>query len=416
MANVGPTYAGFEHTPAVPQVGQPVTVSVVPSDPDGIASLVVKYAVNAAPFASAAMVAGFDGVWRAQIPGQAASAIVQFYVEGTDALGAVSTYPAAGPASRALFKVNDNAATTGQRHDFRVVMLASDAAFMHQEINAQSNHRLGATIIYGEQQVYYDVGIRVKGSGYSRGGAATGYNFRFDPERPLFGVQEITAIDRNGGPYGLGASHRELTIKHIANRAGDVPMSYDDILNFMGPTPAYNSSAQLLGSRFEDEFLDTQFDEGGDGTRFKLELIYYNTTTGSPAQIHPRPNTVNAVDIQYMGEDENSYRWNYLIRNNRGQDDLSQIIELGRTLSMTGSTVGGALDAASQAVMDVDEWMRVFAWESLSGINDTYNQGLPHNLQLYVRRKTAACWRFRGTTTSPCISRRAWASTAPARI
>ncbi|RIK78824.1 MAG: hypothetical protein DCC68_14305 [Planctomycetota bacterium] len=385
VANIGPTYSGFQHAPAVPQIGQAVTVSVVPSDPDGIASLAVKYSVNAAQFASVAMTMDADGVWRAQIPGQAASAIVQFYVEGNDALGATSTYPAAGPASRALYKVNDNAATAGPRHNFRVVMLASDAAFMHQEINAQSNHRLGATIVYGEQQVYYDVGIRVKGSGYSRGGAATGYNFRFDPERPLFGVHEITAIDRNGGPYGLGASHRELTIKHIANRAGDVPMSYDDILNFLGPTSAYNSSGQLLGSRFEDEFLDTQFEDGDDGTRFKFELVYYNTTTGSPAQIHPRPNTVNAVDIQYMGEDENSYRWNYLIRNNRGQDDFSQMIELGRTFSMSGSTVGGALDLASQAVMDVDEWMRVFAWESLAGINDTYNQGLPHNVQLYVR-------------------------------
>ncbi|MEX2188868.1 MAG: lamin tail domain-containing protein [Pirellulales bacterium] len=385
VANIGPTYSGFQHAPAVPQAGQPIAVSAEPNDPDGIASLVVQYSVGGAPFVSASMVPDADGVWRAQIPGQAASAIVQFYVEGTDTLGAMSTYPAAGPESRALFKVNDNVATTGLRHNFRVVMLAADSAFMHQEVNAQSNHRLGATIIYGEQQVYYDVGIRVKGSGYSRGGAATGYNFRFDPERPLFGVHEITSIDRNGGPYGLGASHRELTIKHIANRAGGVPMSYDDILNFIGPSPAYNSSAQLLGSRFEDEFLDTQFDNGGDGTRFKLELIYYNTTTGSPAQIHPRPNTVNAVDIQYMGEDENSYRWNYLIRNNRGQDDFAQIIELGRTLSMSGSNVGGPLDVASQAVMDVDEWLRVFAWESLAGVNDTYNQGLSHNLQIYVR-------------------------------
>ena len=35
--------------------------------------------------------------------------------------------------------------------------------------------------------------------------------------------------------------------------------------------------------------------------------------------------------------------------------------------------------------MDVDQWMRLFAFESLAGINDTFNQGLQHNLQLYVR-------------------------------
>jgi hypothetical protein len=35
--------------------------------------------------------------------------------------------------------------------------------------------------------------------------------------------------------------------------------------------------------------------------------------------------------------------------------------------------------------MDVDAWLRTFAYMSLGGINDTYNQGLPHNLQLFVR-------------------------------
>jgi hypothetical protein len=86
-----------------------------------------------------------------------------------------------------------------------------------------------------------------------------------------------------------------------------------------------------------------------------------------------------------MGTDPNAYRWYYMIRNNRDRDDYSRIVALTDALRVSGSTVGGQLDQLSQAAMDVDQWMRLFAFESLAGINDTFNQGLPHNLQLYVR-------------------------------
>ena len=94
---------------------------------------------------------------------------------------------------------------------------------------------------------------------------------------------------------------------------------------------------------------------------------------------------VKGVDIQDMGNGKEGYRQNLLIKNNRARDDYAQIMELGKTLSVTGSSVGGELDLRSQAVMDVDQWLRNFAYESLVGINDTYNQGLAHNFQLFVR-------------------------------
>jgi hypothetical protein len=94
---------------------------------------------------------------------------------------------------------------------------------------------------------------------------------------------------------------------------------------------------------------------------------------------------VRGIDMPDMGSDPNAYRWYYLIRNNRAQDDYSAIIALTEALSKTGGTVGGELDQLTQKAMDVDQWMRVFAFESLAGINDTFNQGLQHNLQLFVR-------------------------------
>ncbi|NQU26149.1 MAG: lamin tail domain-containing protein, partial [Candidatus Nealsonbacteria bacterium] len=409
--NIGPTYDDLRHGPIAPDPFEPVVVSLWAADPDGLAAvdpMTLRYSVDGGAFVDVTMSdhkaatggralllgattgRGFMGV----IPGQAAGAVVQFYIEGKDGLGETSTFPAAGPDSRALYAVDDGQAGAGPHLDFRLIMTAADVAFQFDgpgTTNALSNHRRGATVVAAGNEVYYDVGVRLKGSGYSRGGERTGYNIRFHPDRLYLGVHDVIAVDRTASAYGVGASHRELVLKHIATHAGGIPGMYDDLIYFIPPKNNANvvaTTAQLLLSRYDDAFLDSSYENGSDGTRFKLELIYYPTTTvvaGDPQSSKIKPNTVLATDIQNMGDDKEAYRWNFLIKNQRARDDYSRIVELGKTFSLSGSTNGGELDLQSQEVMDVDQWLRNFAFESLGGVNDTYNQGYPHNLQVFVR-------------------------------
>lgn len=394
QTNIGPTFHSLRHEPAVPEPSQPVTVSVSASDPDSVASARLWYAVEGGAWRSVPMQRGLDNRFAGTIPGQLFARRVQFYVEATDGQGAVSQFPAAGPNSRAMYKVNDRAATTGPRHNLRIVMTEDDLNKLFTQTNYLSNQRMGATVIWNEGQVYYDVDLRLKGSGFSRGSTATGVNMSFPRQQLLFGEHDTVAIDRQGAVWGLGASQAELTAKHIANAAGGIPMMYDDVIQLVGPRDFMNGSAQLMLARYNDVFLESQFDDGGEGTRYKFELVYYSTLTvdGNPESLKRppgfmKPNVfpVLGVDMAYMGEDPNAYRWNFLIRNQRAQDDFSRIVALTSAMNRPGSTVGSQLDVETQAAMDVDEWMRVFAFESLTGINDTFNQGLQHNLQLYVR-------------------------------
>ena len=106
---------------------------------------------------------------------------------------------------------------------------------------------------------------------------------------------------------------------------------------------------------------------------------------GDSESLKLTPNSVLGVEIADMGDDKEAYRWNFLIKGQRQRDDFSQIIRLGKTLDLRGSDNGGELDIASQQAMDVDQWLRTFAYLSLGGVNDTYHQGLPHNLMLFVR-------------------------------
>src|SRR5205823_624045 len=83
-------------------------------------------------------------------------------------LGATSTFPARGRNSRALFRVNDNAATFDQLHNLRVLMTSADTDVLHAPTNVMSNDHVGATVIADEgspaQAVFYDMTLHLQAS------------------------------------------------------------------------------------------------------------------------------------------------------------------------------------------------------------------------------------------------------------
>jgi len=384
-SNVGPTFDQFRHRPVAPAANEPATVSVLADDPDGVTACALWWSANGGVWNNLAMVALGNGFFESAIPGQAAGSVVQFYVEATDALGAKATFPARGPNSRALYKVNDGQAIPGRLHSVRLVMNTADASSLHAPTNVMSNGRMGATVVYDEQEVFYDVGVHLQSSQRGRvDDSRVGFTIQFHPDHLFRGVHDSITIDRSGGYSGIGGDHDEIVLKHAINHAGGLPGMYDDLVRFIAPRSQHTGSGLLLTAKYDDEFLDTQYANGSDGGQFKLELVYYPLTTvaGDPQSAKlPQPDDVIGTDIRDLGEDKEAYRWNLLIENNRDRDDYAPLITLARAFSLSGAT----LDAATQQLMDVDEWMRAFAMKSLSGDVDTYSQGYPHNFIIYFR-------------------------------
>lgn len=378
--NIGPTYFGLIHAPVVPQTNQDVTVTCRLSDPDGILAATLHYAVDGGEFKTVAMRTSGQGVYIGTIPRQKTGAVVQFYVASCDSLGQQACAPAEGLDSRALFQVQDNRAAATSSHTVRVLMAQKDAQWMHQEVNQLSNHRLGATVIYKERDVYYDVKVRLKGSGYGRQDVRAGFNLRFRPDQLFQGVHDVIALDRNLADAGR---HRELVFKHIVNRAGGLPSLYDDMSQMIAPFHNMDGPAQVFLARYDEEYLDSVYAGGSDMPHFELEIIYYSdrTVDGNPESLKRRPNKVLDMDFGDMGPDKEAYRWNYLIQTHREEDDYSDLMAMARTFGLTGS----AFAARIGQVIDVDQWMRLFACQSLGAVSDTYNVSHPHNLKLYVR-------------------------------
>jgi len=336
--------------------------------------------VDGGAFKTVTMQTAGQGVYTGTLPGQKAGAVMRFYVASCDTLGQQAYAPAEGPDSRALFQVQDNKAADAPSHTVRVLMTQEDAQWMHEEVNQLSNHRLGATVIYKERDVYYDVKVRLKGSGYGRQDVRAGFNLRFRPDQPFQGVHDVIALDRNLADSGR---HRELVFKHIGNHAGGLPSLYDDMTHMIAPFHTMDGPAQIFLAQYDEEYLDSVYTGGSEMTLFEMEIIYYSdrTVDGNPESLKRRPNKVLDMDFGDMGPDKEAYRWNYLIKSHRAEDDYSDLMAMAQAFSLTGD----AFAARIGQVIDVDQWMRLFAYQSLGAVADTYNVSHPHNLKLYVR-------------------------------
>ncbi|MEO7329423.1 MAG: lamin tail domain-containing protein, partial [Minicystis sp.] len=380
--NVGPTYRKLHHAPAVPKPSQPVLVSVTAEDPDGIDKLVVWYSVDGNPAQSLPMASEGKGRYSALVPGGAAGSVVQFYVTGVDATGVSSSFPAAGPGSRALWKVDDGLASKQGLHNLRVVMTPADVTWLFESKNLMSNDLLGSTIIDDEGEVYYDVGLRLKSSERGRPEAVrVGFALRFQPDQPFRGVYGDLMIDRS---EGVGFGQRELFFNQAMNHAGTVVSQYDDLVKVLTPRPEHVGPAQLQLARFGDLLLDNQFASGGDGPVFEYELIYFPLTTddGTPqGNKLPQPDSVIGVGIHDLGDDEEAYRFPFILKNNRWQDDYRGLIHFAKVFG----TGGAEFNAKVGEVVDVDQWLRSFAFATLSGVVDNYGVGDAHNGNFYVR-------------------------------
>jgi hypothetical protein len=385
--NIGPTCSGLAHSPVVPLPHQRVSVSLAATDPDGIASVALKYSVGGGPWQTSPMWTNGGGRFAGAIARQSPATVVQFYIEAIDALGAVSLYPPGGTNSRALYVVQDGQAAAAPMQNFRVIMTPADATYLHTGTNTLSNELLGCTVVSNEREVFYDAGVRLKGSFVGRNVPRVGFHVGFDRTQLFRGAHRVVSVDRSqhSSIGGVG----EIVTKHIANHAGGIPGMYDDLARFIAPVSSYTSQSQLRLTGFDNDYLDAQFEDGSDGPMFEVEVLRWNLATvdgnpESPKQVGNEGGGTGYInlEVQNYGDNKESYRWMFLQNNRRTADDYARLIAMAKVFSQTGL----AFETQAVQVLDVDECLRVMAFESLVGVADAYyTGGNIHNFRLYVR-------------------------------
>ena len=313
IANSGPTFQNLRQFPPLPDPAEDVVVSVDIADPDAVSSATLWYSVDGGVWESQSLSHVSADTYAAAIPGQSAGRLIQFYVEAQDGMGMSTTFPAGGGASRALIRVQDGQAATRDIHNFRILMTPADTALLHTPTNRLSNATLPATVIYNESEIFYDVGVSLRGSNAGRSdNNHVSFYISFDPTQLFRGVHSSAVLDRSGRGATAPFSQDELLIKHLANVSGDIPSMYDDLVHVIAPNPIHSRTALLMMERYSNDYLDSQFANGSEGNLFKLELFYVplNTTDGNPESpklpspyFHPP-----SKELEDLGSDKEAYR------------------------------------------------------------------------------------------------------------
>ena len=384
VENAGPSYSSLSQSPVIPDAEQEVVISIDAYDRDGIGAMQLYYTTGEAWEITS--MSTDDGItYTGVIPGQPEETMVQFYVAAVDQQGANSMYPPAGPDSRAMIQFQDGNAKLNTVHNFRIIMAASDSAVLHERTSLMSNRRHRATVVYDEEVVYYDVGVRLSGASSSRQSTQHGYNVQFHADQLLLGIHETVTVDRN--------NPNEIFVRHLINNAGGVPGMYNDVIHVIGTRRDRIGTAQLRLARYDDVYLASQFQDGQEGLLFEKELTYRQALSQSndPESLkvpfgYSHPLELN-TDLEDFGDDKEAYRWHWLVKNHRERDDYRQIVALNKAFSLTGPELQSAL----VDVIDVDQWLRTFAVMRLFGNRDFYSQPSGyqghwrHNFQAYVR-------------------------------
>ncbi|MDB4544838.1 lamin tail domain-containing protein, partial [Akkermansiaceae bacterium] len=380
VANHGPTGQSLSHSPVVPAAGEPVTVSVELDDPDGTDGADLFYAVNGGGFSSVAMIqrAG-SNFWDGSIPGESAGRVVQFYVEARDVPGQTTFFPREGAESRAMYQVEDGRAATTGINNIRIIMDPNDRVWMHTPRNVMNNGRLPCTVIDRENTVYYNAGVRIKGSQRARlSSSRIGFNLSFPKDNLYRAAHRTMAIDRS---EGQNVGQREILFDLMATSSGGVPAEHNDLCYVISPDPSHTSAAVLQMARYGSNFLEDQFENGSDGTVYEYELVYYPTTADAQGYKLPNPDAVIGKDITSMGPDPENYRWTYQVKNNQESDNLQPMIDMAGLFDLSDTAFQQEVDG----LLDVDQWLRALAYSCATGAGDSFFSNSNHNGQFYAR-------------------------------
>ena len=198
------------------------------------------------------------------------------------------------------------------------------------------------------------------------------------------------SLDSTGRGAGAASSNGQqqvqMLVNQILNHAGDgLGSNYDDFVYVVSPNTAHTGVDTLQLARYNSGYLDESYDNGSDGNLYEYELVYYTKSTvdGNVESLKNENNQgyINTVP-QDLGDDPDRYRWNDILKNNRDEQDYTQIIAMNKAFSLTGDDF---INAISQ-IIDVDQWLRTFAAATAMGVSDTFATiSNYHNIVFYVR-------------------------------
>ena len=390
-ANRGPDVVDVRHAPVLPIAGEPITVTARVTDNDGVASVTLYYRYEGGgAFTSTPMVddgsgddavAG-DGVYSAAILGSGGGMMRAFYIEASD--GSASTrFPtmleatAEVPERTCLIRVGDTLLNT-RLATYRL-WLSNDVVNTFRSRPNLSNELLDCTFVYNDREVFYNCGLRHRGSPWLRSGTgrspspgdARGYRIEFPPEQKFHGRGEINLDGTEGsgrGPIQERASYwfyqqlglqysRQEYVRLIMN--GQTRNVYDDV------------------QKIDGDYIDQWFPENNEGYVHKIDDYFEYSADGTG---HRNLDEGLLYDSRHPLLPE-TYRWGFEKRSYRENDNWQHLFDFA--VAMNTSSSSSRYEQMIESVIDPVHFAKVLAIRHAVGDWDSYGYERGKNNYFY---------------------------------
>lgn len=378
--DVAPLIADVAHVPLIPSSSDSVSVtaSVFDESPADVTAT-VSYRLDGTPIYTEVPMTRVGSTFSAVLPAFPTGAIVEFFVTSTDGAGNARSVPnyqtddTTRSANR-LYQVLDDALsvdswrpdeqpvthlimTNMERELLRDI---GDGPFVEAESNAQMNGTFIRTDGNGED-VRYEVGIRNRG-GASRIGPPNNYRINLPHDATFQGRTRLNLNSRFAHAQVLGSAiYRLAGMAAAEGRPMQVRINGADVAEPGGPV--------MYGSYVEMEVITGGFPDRyfpGDRHGNLYRVIESGTETG---------------DLRFEGPLPAAYQDTYSKRTNEEDNDWTDLIDLVEALN---NSTDEDFVTEVHRVLDVDQWLRYIALDSLLGNLETgLNIGRGDNYWLY---------------------------------
>jgi len=389
VPNRGPDIMEVRHTPVLPTAGEPIVVRARVADNDGVDSVILYYrsegqgGFTGRPMlddASGDDLIDGDGIFTATIPGASSGTMRAFYIEASD--GSASTRfptklePSADvPERTCLVRVGDTLVNT-QFATYRI-WLSDEVINTFRSRPNLSNELMDCTFVYNDSEVFYNVGIRFRGSPFLRSGSGRdprdryAYRIDFNPDQRFREREEINLDNTEGsnrGPLqerasywfysqmGLEFSTQEY-IRVIIN--GRSHANYEDV------------------QKIDGDYIRRWFPNDTDGYIHKVDDYFEYSANGTGFA-----NLDEGLKYDYRHPLlKETYRWGFEKRSHRENDNWEHLFDFA--VAMNTPSSNARYEQAIESVIHPEHFAKVLAIRHAVGDWDSYGYNRGKNNFFY---------------------------------
>ena len=391
VSNRGPDILNVRHAPVIPLGGEPIVVTANVTDNDGLDYVTLYYrSEGSAIFTGSDMadngsgndlIAG-DGIFTASIPGASAGTMRAFYIEASD--GSASTRfptkldPSADvPDRTCLVRVADTPVNT-RFATYRVWMSEDVIKTFGSRANL-SNELMDCTFVYNNTEVFYNCGIRHRGSPFLRNGSGRlpypyvrhGFRIDFNPDRKFRDRQEINLDGMEGGDRG---PLQERASYWFYKQMG-LQFSMQEYVRLImnGQTANIYEDVQKI----DGDYIDKWFPGDTDGYIHKIDDYFEYSANGTGF-------TNWDEGLKYDSSHpllKETYRWGFEKRSHRENDNWDHIFDFA--VAMNTNSSRSTYEQKIESVIHPEHFARVLAIRHAVGDWDSYGYRRGKNNYFY---------------------------------